>query len=152
LKIFFVLIPVFALIFFGCKNNTVYPPLTTESVVMGNVTEDQVSSPVSGSATHTALLNSGALNFLDRDSTIVSFYYRGTPGNTQPYQLQIYDSTSNGLTSIYTFRDDAATDSLKLVTAIMPSHKAFAHYFYSISCGGATPQSFYIKNLTVYKK
>lgn len=152
MKNYFLLIPIFAIVFFSCKNNTVFPPLTTESVLMGSVTEDQVSSPALGSAIQIGALGSGALNFLDRDSTIISFYYKGTAGNTAAYQLQIYDSTGNGITSIYTFHDAAVTDSLKFMKVIMPSHNAFAYYFYKISSSGATPQSFYIKNLFLYKK
>lgn len=149
---FFLLIPAFVILFYSCKNNTVFPPITTEAVNMGSISEDQVSSPALGSASHTGPLGSGALNFLDRDSTIISFYYRGTPGNTAPYQLQVYDSTGSGKTSIYTFKDEAATDSLKSVRVIIPSHHAFAYYYYTISCSGLTAQSFYIKNLTLYKK
>lgn len=152
MKNYFLLIPIFTILFFSCKNNTVFPPITTESVVMGSVSEDQVSSPALGSESKAGALGSGALNFLDRDSTIISFYYKGTPGNTAAYQLQIYDSTGSGITSIYTFHDAAASDSLKFVKVIMPSHYAFAHYFYRISSSGVTPHSFYIKNLFLYKK
>ena len=152
MKNYFLLIPLFAVIFFSCENTTVFPPITTESVVMGSVTEDQVVSPATGSETKIGALGSGALNFLDRDSTIISFYYKGSTGNTAAYQLQIYDSTGSGLTTIYTFRDAAVTDSLKLVKVIMPSHRAFAHYYYKISSSGVTSQYFYIKNLFLYKK
>lgn len=152
MKNYFVLVPILALIFFSCQNNTVYPPITTERVEMGTVSSDEVSSPVSGSAVQTKSLGSGPLNFLDRDSTIISFYYKGTPGNTADYYLQVYDSTSNGLTSIYTFRDAAITDSFKFVSVIMPSHQVHAHYFYTIKAAGAAPKSFSIKNLFLYKK
>ncbi len=153
MKKYFLLLPVFAaIIFFGCKNNTVFPPLTTEPVQMGIVSSDQITSSASSSSERVAPLGSGALNFLDRDSTIISFYYKGTPGNTAPYQLEIYDSTSTGLTSIYTFKDAAATDSLKFIRVIMPSHQEFAHYKYRLISAGPTDQYFYLQNLILYKK
>ncbi len=149
---YYLLILLFTVIFCSCKNNTVFPPITTEAVTMGGINEDQVTSPAGGYTSRSGSLGSGALNFLDRDSTIISFYYKGTAGNTAAYQLQVYDSTGNGLTSIYTFKDEAANDSLKFVRVIMPSHREFAYYYYTISSGGPTAQSFYVKNLTLYKK
>lgn len=152
MKKYFLLLPAFAVIFFACGNNTVYPPITTEAVQMGSVAEDQISSLAGTSSERIGTLGSGALNFTDRDSTIISFYYKGTPGNTSPYQLQVYDSTGSGITSIYTFKDDFATDTLKLVRAIMPAHDEFAYYRYRLTTSGPTDQSFYIKNLFLFKK
>ena len=153
MKKFLVLLSLLAILFIGCSKNTiVFPPLTTEAVEMGRISSDQVLITSTGSAVQTASLGNGPLNFLDRDSTIISFYYKGTPGNTADYQMQVFDSTSNGLTSIYTFRDNLITDSLKYVNVILPSHRVHASYFYSLKCSGTGAQSFYIENLLLYKK
>jgi len=119
---------------------------------MGSVASDEISISASGSAIKTSPLGSGPLNFLDRDSTIISFYYRGTPGNTANFHLQIYDSTGNANTPIYTFRGNDIRDSLKYVSVIIPSHRAFAHYFYTLKCEGATAQNFAIRSLFLFKK
>lgn len=137
--------------FYSCNNNTVKPPLTIEPVLMGSVSEDQVNSS-DNSVTKSGYLGSGQLNFLDRDSTIINFYYKGSPGNTAVYQLEILDSTGNGMNSIYTFRDITISETLKYKSVTLASRQAFAYYVYRIRCSGASDQFFYVKDLSLYKK
>lgn len=149
----FVLIPIFAMIFFSCNNSTVFPPLTSEPVVMGVVDSDAISFSTSpGYAIKTANLGSGALNFRDRDSTIISFYYSGTTGNTTDYSLLVYDSTSSQSTVIHKFVLDSISSTERFIQIMKPSHQDFASYHYEIKCSGATPQSFAIRKLTLSKK
>ncbi|MBS1514469.1 MAG: hypothetical protein JSS63_05535 [Bacteroidetes bacterium] len=137
----------------GCnQSTTVYPPLTLVPVEMGSVALDSVYTSAPGSIIKSGSLGSGPLNFTDRDSTIISFYYHGSAGNTADYQLWIYDSTGSGISTIYLFRDLSVSPAEKFVEAKMPSHQIQAYYRYALKCDGATPQSFAVRNLQLFKK
>ncbi|MBS1492084.1 MAG: hypothetical protein JST55_01155 [Bacteroidetes bacterium] len=152
MKNYFIVVFLFSIAFASCDNGTVNPPLTSEPTLMGSVLADDISISDSGSATKTRPLGSGQLNFTDRDTTIITFLYKGSSGNTAPYQLQIYDSTGEGVTAIYTFRDTGINDSLKTMDVVLPSNRDFAYYFYTLKCEGTSAQYFSIRNLKLYKK
>jgi hypothetical protein len=152
LKNYFIVVFLFSIAFASCDNGTINPPLTSEPTLMGSILADDISISDSGSAMKSRALGSGQLNFTDRDTTIITFFYKGSPGNTAPYQFQVYDSTENGITAIYTFRDTGINDSLKSHDVILPSNHDFAYYFYTLKCEGTSAQYFSIRNLKLFKK
>ena len=144
----------FVTIMTSCNNDaTVHPPLTEVRVLMAEVTADSIISPAGFTSQITKSLGSGPLNFIDRDSVVVALSYRGTPGNTSTYSLEIWDSTSAiSHREIYLLRSVDVTTGLRTETFKAKSDRANGYYFYRMTASGPTDQSFYIYDLRLYKE
>lgn len=141
------------LIYSGCKtDDPVTNPPATGEVEMASVSFDSLSSLFSGSGnvSRTVNFSSGALNFTDRDSTRISFQYKGS-SNANDTLFYVTDASN---ARVYTLRDAAATDAYKNVNITVPSVKVNAVFYYTMKArttGGVSPY-LVIKDLKLYKK
>jgi len=142
------------LIYAGCKSDdtTVTPTNPTGEVEVASVSFDSISSAFGGGlVSQTRNFGSGAVNFTDRDSTRISFSYKGF-SNANDTLLYITDTTS---TRLYTLRDASANDTYKSVNITVPSIKKNCNFYYTMrarnSSGTGNPY-LAIKDFKMYKK
>jgi len=143
-----------ALIYSGCKNDdtAVTPNPPAGEVEMASVGYDSLASLFggSGSVSQTKNFSSGALNFTDRDSTRISFSYKGS-SNANDTLFYVNDASN---ARVYTLKDASATDVYKTINITVPSVKVNAVFYYTMKArtsGGISPY-LVIKDLKIYKK
>lgn len=153
-KILF-LFAISALIYSGCSNSDdpvtpVDPP--TGEVLMATVSFDSVSGSFSSGGLVTQVRNfgTGSLNFTDRDSTRISFTYKGF---SNAADTVFYVSDTAGV-KLYLLSDNSVSASTyKSVNVTVPSRKINAPFYYTIRARttSGTPWMA-IKDLKLYKK
>lgn len=140
------------LIYAGCKSddNTITPTTPTE-VEMASVSYDSVYSIfAAGSISQTRNFGSGALNFTDRDSTRLSFSYKGS-SNGNDTLFYITDASN---TRLYTLTDATPTSSYRTVNVTVPSIKVNAIFYYTLRARttGSNVPYIVLKDFKMYKK
>ncbi|MEO8209352.1 MAG: hypothetical protein ABI840_02235 [bacterium] len=151
--LFFALFLCFA-IFAGCSDdddNPVNPPVTGE-VLLATVPGDSVGTSGTGLGIKTSTISSSTLNFTDRDSARISFFYSGE-NNSFPTPVEIYYTIDT--TNIYIFNSTTLNPTVdeQFVNVTVPSPKVNATFRYRIvtsSLGG--PSFFKFRELKIYKK
>jgi hypothetical protein len=139
------------LIYSGCKSDDNPTTPSTGEVEMASVSFDSLSGLFgSGTISQTRNLSSSMLNFADRDSTRITFSYKGS-SNGNDTLLYINDASN---TRLYTLRDAAVTDSYRSINVTVPSVKVNAFFYYTITATSISSAIPYItiKDLKVYKK
>lgn len=138
----------------GCSSdddNPVTPPVTGE-VLLASVTVDSVFTSGSGLSTKSSTVSSSTLNFTDRDSARISFYYSGE-NNLIDTPIVIY--YNNGTTNIYIYNSStlAPTVAEQFVNVTIPSPRVNASFLYRISTRSVSGSSFFkFRDLNIYKK
>ncbi|MBS1515608.1 MAG: hypothetical protein JSS63_11270 [Bacteroidetes bacterium] len=142
----------FLLIYAGCKSDDSNPTTpTTGEVEMASVSYDSVYSIFAGSSvTQTRNFGSSALNFTDRDSTRLSFSYKGS-SNGNDTLFYITDASNARL---YTLVDATPTSSYRTVNVTVPSIKVNALFYYTIRARttGSNLPYMVIKDFKMYKR
>lgn len=146
----------FFLIYSGCssEDNTVTPTPDpgTGPVLLATVAGDSLGRNT-GSSTRYISISGQTLNFTDRDSARISFYYSGE-NNTSPIAFQIYYDVNDSTSSvIYNSTDLTITPTEQFADIILPSPKvnSFFHYrMQVISPGGFA--FFKFRDLKIYKQ
>lgn len=138
-------------IYAGCKSDDNPTTPSTGEVEMASVGFDSVSGMFAGSSiTQTRNLGSSSLNFTDRDSTRITFSYKGAnSGNDTLFFISGPSSAR-----LYTLKDATVNDSYKTVNITVPSVKVNGLFTYTMKAqapGGVIPYMV-VKDLKVYKK
>ncbi|MBS1493877.1 MAG: hypothetical protein JST55_10210 [Bacteroidetes bacterium] len=154
MKIIIYLFLVTLFIYAGCKSddNPTTPSNPTGEVEVTAVSFDSIYSAFGGGlVTQTKNFGTGALNFTDRDSTRISFSYKGL-SNAADTLLYITDTTS---TRLYTLRDASASDTYKSVNITVPSIKKNCNFYYTMRAktnSGTGSPYLVIKDFKMFKK
>lgn len=140
--------------FIGCSSDD--DPVTpnnpaTGPVLLADVSFDSVGSV--GSSTRIVTVSSSSLNFTDRDSARISFYYSGV-NNSVTTPMRIY-YVINDTTNVYIYNNNlnpASTEQFVDVT--IPSPRVNSTFYYRISTIISNPGFSYFKfrDLKIYKK
>ncbi len=140
--------------FFGCSNDddpvTPNNP-TTGQVLLADVSFDSVGSI--GSSTRIVTVSSGTLNFTDRDSARISFFYSGQ-NNSVSAPMKIY-YVINDTTNVYIYDSNLTPASTEqFVDVTIPSPRVNTTFYYRISTIISNPGLSYFKfrDLKIYKK
>lgn len=154
LKNFSVLFILIFVSFIGCSGDD--DPVTpnnpsTGPVLLAEVSFDSVGSV--GSSTRFVTISSGTLNFTDRDSARITFYYSGV-NNSVTTPMRIY-YVINDTTNVYIYNNNlnpASTEQFVDVT--IPSPRVNSTFYYRISTIISNPGFSYFKfrDLKIYKK
>ncbi len=124
------------------------PPVNTE-VEMASVAFDSIGAATSfADISRTTSLGSTQLNFLDKDSTRISFSYKGfsTLNDT------LFYITAGASARLYTLNDNTVQyNTYKTVNVTVPSIKVNDLFTYTIKAQGVDP-FITIKDLKIYKK
>ena len=141
-------------VFNGCSNDddpvTPNNPVTGE-VQLADVSFDSVGSI--GSSTRIVTVSSSTLNFTDRDSARISFYYSGD-NNSVPDHMKIY-YVINDTTNVYIYNNNLTPGtSEQFADVTIPSPRVNSTFYYRISTAISNPGFSYFKfrNLKIYKK
>lgn len=152
MKIFIYLFFVSVFVYAGCKSDdTTVTPITPAETEMASFSLDSISASFAGgTVTQTKNFGTGALNFSDRDSTRLSFSYKGA--STVNDTLFYITDASN--TRLYTLRDAAVNDTYKSVNVTVPSIKVNAIFYYTMKAktSGSVVPYLAIKDFKMYKK
>lgn len=154
MKIIFYLFLASVFIYAGCKSddNPTTPSDPTGEVEVTSVSFDSIYSALGGGLiTQTRNFGTGALNFTDRDSTRISFSYKGY-SNAADTLLYITDTTS---TRLYTLRDASVSDTYKTINITVPSIKKNCSFYYTMrakNTSGTGAPYLVIKDFKMYKK
>ncbi|MDQ3194640.1 MAG: hypothetical protein M3P82_06540 [Bacteroidota bacterium] len=134
----------------GCSNdNPVAPPLTGP-VLLAEIPGDSVGIQ-SGSSAKTIGITPGLLNFTDRDSALISFYYSGeNNSSTEPFQ--IFFNAGPGETYIYNSSNLNILPAEQFVSIPIPSPHNSQFYSYRIKTISSGFSFFKFRDLKIYKK
>jgi hypothetical protein len=147
-KKFLLFISVPLLIISGCKSDdTVVNNVPSEVRMFSPAISDSIgTTEVNAYILKTANLGSTFLNFLDRDSTRISFLYKGS-GSLSDTLFYI----ETGKSRLYTLLDAAPGNEYKSINVTVPSIKVNDLFKYTLYAHGDLPYVA-IKDLNVYKK
>lgn len=152
MKIIIYLFLVSLFVYAGCKSDDNPTTPTTGEQEVTSVSFDSIYSALGGGLiTQTKNFGTGALNFTDRDSTRISFSYKGF-SNAADTLFYITDTTS---TRLYTLRDASASDTYKTVNITVPSIKKNCNFYYTMrakTTSGTGAPYLVIKDFKMYKK
>ncbi|MDQ3021088.1 MAG: hypothetical protein M3R36_11040 [Bacteroidota bacterium] len=141
-------------IFSGCSNdddNPVNPPVTGE-VLLATVSGDSVGTSGSGLSTRTSSITSSTLNFTDRDSARITFFYSGENNNI-PIPMSIYYISDTTEINIFSSTTLNPTPAEQFVNVTVPSPRVNATFRYKIVTGSLGGPSFFkFRELNIYKK
>ncbi len=152
MKILLFFLSAFLFIYAGCKSDdTTVTPSTPTEVEMASFTLDSISGAfASGSISQTKNFGLGPLNFSDRDSTRITFSYKGasTANDT------LFYITDESNTRLYTLKDASVNNTYKSVNVTVPSIKVNNVFYYTMKARTATGVIPYIaiKDFKMYKK
>lgn len=140
--------------FIGCSNDD--DPVTpnnpsTGQVLLAEVAFDSVGSV--GSSTRIVTVSSSTLNFTDRDSARISFFYSGQ-NNSVAAPIKIY-YVINDTTNVYIYNSNLTPGSAEqFVDVSIPSPRVNSTFYYRISTVISNPGFSYFKfrDLKIYKK
>ncbi len=137
----------------GCSNdddNNITPPPSTGEVLLATISGDSVGTS-SGFSSNTASITSQMLNFTDRDSVRISFYYSSGVSNTV-VPLTIYCLNKSTADSIlyYNYLPTGQDDQFIDTTFSSPKVNKFFQYQIAVSSGGFS--YFKFRDLKIYKK
>lgn len=152
-SLLFVLLSVFVLMT-GCSNDD--DPVTpnnppTGEVLLAEVPSDSVGSI--GSFFRSSSITSSTLNFTDRDSARISFYYSGE-NNSVTSPIIIYYKV-NDSTNVEIYNTPLSpTVSEQFVNVTIPSPRVNSTFYYRIWTIAGSPGFSYFKfrELKIYKK
>ncbi|MBK8549880.1 MAG: hypothetical protein IPL53_02015 [Ignavibacteria bacterium] len=153
-SLLFVLLSAFALMT-GCSNDddpvTPNNP-TTGEVLLAEVSSDSVGSV--GASFRTSTITSSTLNFTDRDSARISFFYTGENNSIASPLLIYYKINDSTNVDIFNSTALSPTVSEKFVNVTIPSPKVNSTFYYRISTVAGSPGFSYFKfrELKIYKK
>lgn len=152
-KLLNLLIICFIFVFAGCSNDDDSNPVTptTGEVLLAQVSFDSVGSV--GSSTRIVTVSSGTLNFADRDSARISFFYSGQ-NNSVPAPMKIY-YVINDTTNVYIYDNNLTPGTAEqFVDVTIPSPRVNSTFYYRISTIISNPGFSYFKfrDLKIYKK
>jgi len=137
----------------GCKSDdNPTNPTNPIEVEIATVSYDTIYSTFGGGLiTQTKNFGTGPINFTDRDSTRISFSYKGY-SNAADTLFYITDTTSSRL---YTLRDASVSDTYKSVNITVPSIKKNCTFYYTMrakTTSGTGSPYLVIKDFKMYKK
>lgn len=138
----------------GCSDddnssNPINP--ATGQVLLAEVPFDSVGSI--GSSTRIVTVTSSTLNFTDRDSARISFYYSGE-NNSVSSPMRIF-YVINDTTNVYIYNNNLTPGtSEQFVDVTIPSPRVNSTFYYRISTVISNPGFSYFKfrDLKIYKK
>ncbi len=136
----------------GCSDDNSTNPNTptTGEVLLAEVSGDSVGVS-SGLSSRSSTITSGTLNFTDRDSARISFYYTGENNNvTIPITIYYMNDTIN----VYLFNNAITpTGSEQFINATVPSPGVNSTFKYKISTSSSPGFSYFkFRDLKIYKK
>ncbi|MBA3705963.1 MAG: hypothetical protein H0W84_08715 [Bacteroidetes bacterium] len=133
----------------GCSNNDPVTPSTGE-VLLASVPGDSVGIQ-SGTSSKTISIGSGLLDFTDRDSARISFYYSGD-NNTFTEPFQIFFNSGPGEVFIYNGSNLNILPAEQFANITIPSPKNSQFYSYRIRTTSTGFSYFKFRDLKLYKK
>jgi len=138
------------LIVIGCSDDDpVTPNSPTGEVLLATVAGDSVSTST-GFAARTNSISSSSLNFSDRDSARISFFYSGTPTNqTTPFKILITGTDD----SVYWNNSLNQDSTEKFIDVTIPSNHINNFLSYRISVLTNSGHCYFkFRDLKIYKK
>ncbi|HQY19243.1 MAG TPA: hypothetical protein PK294_01585 [Ignavibacteria bacterium] len=137
--------------FIGCssEDNSVDPPATGE-VLLAEVSGDSVGVS-SGSSSMSQSITGSTLNFSDRDSVRLTFYYSGE-NNFDPAPLKIFYNQGPAEINIFNFSSANITPTEKYIDTTIASPKVNDFFIYRITASSPTFSFFKFRDLKIYKK
>jgi len=143
----------FIFIYSGCSNDDNTNPVTpnTGEVLLATVSGDSVGV-TSGLSSKTFTITSSTLNFTDRDSARITFYYSGdNNNNTIPFQIY-YTIDTNNIT-LYTGNNLLITTAEQYLDVTLPSPRVNQTFRYTIKTSSSPGFSYFkFRDLKIYKK
>lgn len=144
----------FIFIYSGCSNDDNTNPVTpnTGEVLLATVSGDSVGV-TSGLSSKTFTITSSTLNFTDRDSARITFYYSGT-NNTTTVPFQIYYVVDTNNVNIYSALNLTITPTEQYADITLPSPAVnqFCRYQISVLAANGIFGYFKFRDLKIYKK
>ena len=137
------------LIIAGCsKDDPITPP--AGEVLLAEVTGDSIGVQ-SGSSSRALSITSGTLNFSDRDSARISFFYSGeNNSSTQPFKIFFNSGPAEIL--IYDGSNLNILPAEQFANITIPSPKNNQFYLYRITAISTGFSYFKFRELKIYKK
>lgn len=143
----------FIFIYSGCSNDDNTNPVTpnTGEVLLATVSGDSVGV-TSGLSSKTFTITSSTLNFTDRDSARITFYYSGdNNNNTIPFQIYYTIDTNN--IALYTGNNLLITTAEQYLDVTLPSPRVNQTFRYKIKTSSSPGFSYFkFRDLKIYKK
>ncbi|HMQ67652.1 MAG TPA: hypothetical protein PKA90_01850 [Ignavibacteria bacterium] len=157
-KLLIVAVIFFSSVFSGCSDddtdNSVTPDPPTGEILLATVSGDSVGTNSSGSAIeiHSRSISSSTLNFTDRDSARVSFFYSGE-NNTSSSPVSIYYLNSSDTVFLYKGTALIPTATEQFLDASMVSPMVNQSFRYTIISSSSSGSSYFkFRDLKIYKK
>ncbi|HMS64739.1 MAG TPA: hypothetical protein PKD83_05730 [Ignavibacteria bacterium] len=120
--------------------------------MLASVTVDSVVTPSPGTSYKISTISSGTLNFTDRDSARISFYYTGQ-NNSAITPMEIYYTLDT--TKIYIFNSTTLNPAVteQYINVTVPSPRVNSSFRYQILTTNTSGISFFkFRELKIYKK
>ena len=135
----------------GCssEDNTVNPPSTGE-VLLAEVSGDSVGVS-SGMSSRSLSITGNTLNFSDRDSVRLTFYYSGD-NNFDPVPFKIFYNQGPTEIIIFNFSSPDITPTEKYLDTTIVSPKVNDFFIYRITASSPGFSFFKFRDLKIYKK
>ncbi|MEO8664112.1 MAG: hypothetical protein ABI462_01335 [Ignavibacteria bacterium] len=150
LKLTFILVLILLTNFYSCKSDDPVTPPETGEVLLAEVTGDSVGVQ-SGTSSRSLSITSGMLDFTDRDSARITFYYLGE-NNTSTIPMQIFFNVGPGESVIYSGSNLNILPSEQFADITIASPKNNQFYLYRIITTSAGFSYFKFRDLKIYKK
>ncbi|HAY34946.1 MAG TPA: hypothetical protein PK536_10515 [Ignavibacteria bacterium] len=147
-----IMLLVTAVLFFsGCSSDdTVTPPPNTGEVLLAEVSGDSVGIS-SGSSTKSLSITGNTLNFTDRDSARLTFYYSGeNNSSTEPMTISYDSGPSNIVIYNAVSLNILPTEQYADITIASPKVNQFFKYKINTLSPGFS--YFKFRDLKIYKK
>lgn len=144
----------FLLIVSSCSddNSTNNNPPAGE-VLLAEIQGDSVGIQ-NGSSSRIQSISSGQLNFTDRDSARISFYY-SRANNFSSSPMSIYFSSGSTNVNLYQLDSSSSSENEVYVNVTVPSPRVNDFFYYKINSVGLSGSGFsYMKfrEMKIYKK
>ncbi|MCY7362137.1 MAG: hypothetical protein LH629_08750 [Ignavibacteria bacterium] len=144
----------FIFIYSGCSNDDNTNPVTpnTGEVLLATVSGDSVGTP-GGFSGKSITITSGTLNFTDRDSARLSFYYSGeNNNNADPFKIY-YTTIDSTDVLLYTGNTLTITSAEQYLNITVPSPRINLTFRYTIKTSSSPGFSYFkFRDLKIYKK
>lgn len=150
-KSFFFLLLSFVIVT-GCSDDDPVTPPVVGEVLLAEVSGDSVGV-TSGQSSRSLSITSGSLNFTDRDSARITFYY-SVENNNYATPFEIYYVTGTTNTNIYTGSNLlVSTITEQFIDFTIPSPRVNDFFQYKITTNSSPGFSFFkFRDLKIYKK
>jgi hypothetical protein len=123
----------------------------TGKVLLAEVAKDSVGA-ILGSSIVSKNVSTGKLDFTDRDSAEISFFYTGNTNNSA-VPLKISFTSTSGDSVIYSASGLNLNSAENELTVTLPSPRVKEYFFYTLKVtAGAAAGFFKIRSLKIYKK